>query len=193
MVAILWVILLATLLMPGEAVAPLRPSVQRSARHVLPYDGQVGLEQHQILARSGKDEEAQLEAVLQARDFQIASNQVRSTSSQNQYYNDNEVRRFSSQSHRREQNQPKISRQHQNRRHHRRKGHRRRYNKNKYHNHEAVKMVCMSETKQVWLRNDCLDGFVSVLSDRRVAAIHEGVNEHDSLGETNFFCERKLF
>jgi hypothetical protein len=55
----------------------------------------------------------------------------------------------------------------------------------KYSNrrHNINKMVCNPEPKSVWLRNDCLDGFVGVISDRRVVSLHnQGIDQHDTLG-----------
>ncbi len=198
MVAIVWFILWAGLFLPAEALAPRRSPAQRlqmrgqHAAELSETEEDALITKSQTFDRPGYNNGedrlvSDLFKLKQTKDVEdndeVLSNQV--------------VSRFY---------QPKTKQQHHQRshqhqyqkmqHHHRRKG-RRKFRKTgtgsrrRHHHQKPVKMRCMSKTKSVWLRNDCLDGYVSVLTDRRVAAIHKGINQNDNLGNpfnfTSFF------
>lgn len=45
----------------------------------------------------------------------------------------------------------------------------------------SSKMDCRAQSDPVWIRNDCHEGFLSVISDRRVVALNSKINQHDDL------------
>ena len=45
------------------------------------------------------------------------------------------------------------------------------------------KMDCKKDKHSVWYRNDCHDGFLAVISDRRVVTVNRGLDQHDDLGK----------
>ena len=59
--------------------------------------------------------------------------------------------------------------------------------KNKQHNtnqlRSQTKMDCTVNPDPIWIRNDCTDGFLAIISDRRVVTLNSRVDQHDNLGK----------
>lgn len=57
--------------------------------------------------------------------------------------------------------------------------------KNKQHNtnqlRSQTKMDCTVNPDPIWIRNDCTDGFLAIISDRRVVTLNSRVDQHDNL------------
>ena len=58
--------------------------------------------------------------------------------------------------------------------HHRRKG-------SKNNNRMACKPKANSQS--FWIRNECHEGFLAIISDRRVVTVNTAINEHDATGK----------
>ena len=46
-----------------------------------------------------------------------------------------------------------------------------------------TKMDCTVNPDPIWIRNDCTDGFLAIISDRRVVTLNSRVDQHDNLGK----------
>ncbi len=44
-------------------------------------------------------------------------------------------------------------------------------------------MDCQIQSEPIWIRNKCHDGYLAVISDRRVVTLNSGVDQHDNLGK----------
>ena len=59
--------------------------------------------------------------------------------------------------------------------------------KSKQHNtnqlRSQTKMDCTVNPDPIWIRNDCTDGFLAIISDRRVVTLNSRVDQHDNLGK----------
>ena len=62
------------------------------------------------------------------------------------------------------------------------------HHKNSHYHHrkrKQKKMVCRptSSKDSFWIRNDCHEGFLAIISDRRVVTVNTAINEQDPLGK----------
>ena len=54
-------------------------------------------------------------------------------------------------------------------------------------------MVCKPSSESFWIRNECHEGFLAIISDRRVVTVNTAINEHDSTGKISHYSKSQIF
>ena len=55
------------------------------------------------------------------------------------------------------------------------------------------RMVCKPSSESFWIRNECHEGFLAIISDRRVVTVNTAINEHDSTGKISHYSKSQIF
>ena len=180
----LWVLLVSsTVLSLSEAKNPTKLQMTNSLNFQPPLKNLVKSQHHQLLQL----QQDQNNIIYDKDDNQLL-NQVSvsssSTRKQTEILSTTTTRKNQ---HQRNHQNSKYSNHNRNRN----RSNRNRNRKNKQHNtnqlRSQTKMDCTVNPDPIWIRNDCTDGFLAIISDRRVVTLNSRVDQHDNLGMTFLF------
>jgi len=174
----LWVLLVSsTVLSLSEAKNPTKLQMTNSLNFQPPLKNLVKSQHHQLLQL----QQDQNNIIYDKDDNQLL-NQVSvsssSTRKQTEILSTTTTRKNQ---HQRNHQNSKYSNHNRNRN----RSNRNRNRKNKQHNtnqlRSQTKMDCTVNPDPIWIRNDCTDGFLAIISDRRVVTLNSRVDQHDNL------------
>ena len=170
----LWVLLVSsTVLSLSEAKNPTKLQMTNSLNFQPPLKNLVKSQHHQLLQL----QQDQNNIIYNKDDTNQLLNQVSVSASSTRK---TEISTRKNQHQRNHQNSKYSN-------HNRNRNRSNRNRKSKQHNtnqlRSQTKMDCTVNPDPIWIRNDCTDGFLAIISDRRVVTLNSRVDQHDNLGK----------